>query len=185
MSTRWLAVHNVMLPVAGRVWGRAFRFGSARFVWEASDGNEFPKESIVQSGSEFEAELRPEKERDWLRRGAIAPLQSNLHYQLEDVFGEEYAKALRLSNIWTLEEVLAGKVGDVLLGDKFQKIGVATMLKQLAGGNDDRVSAWLDDARAIVQGAAPNPVRAEPEPPAPKRRRTKKERASETDATEE
>lgn len=160
---RWLAVHNIQLPAAGKVWGRAFRFGERRFRWTPSDGDEFPKESLVQSGSQFEVALTAAKETDWLKRKAIAPLDANVHFNLEDVFGEDGAKALRLSNIWTLEEVVSGKMGNVLVGDKFIKIHSSKMVSQLVGGKPDVIAALMDDARKLVERGAKS-EKAKPKP---------------------
>lgn len=149
---RWLAVHNLQLPVPAKVWGRVFPFQKGRFAWLPANGEEYVPQSLVHSGSILELALHPTKRADWLKRGAIAPLDAGLHFNLDDVFGEEFARYLRLSNIWTLEDVLANKKGDVLVGDRYIPIYAAAMVRQLAKDNADVVAAWMADARAYVEG---------------------------------
>lgn len=162
---RWLAVHNVQVPVPAKVWGRVKPFVKDGFRWTTAMGEEFPPQSIVRSGSQFELSLHPSKEAEWLRRGAIAPLDAGLHFNLEDVFGEDYAKYLRLSNVWTFEDILANKMGDVLVGNNLIKISAANMVRQLSQNKPDVVAAWMEDVRAIVEGAR---VAVAPAPPARK-----------------
>lgn len=170
---RWVAVHNVQLPVPAKVWGKAWRFGEHVFAWGAADGEEYPAQSFVHSGSQFEAALPSAKEFSWQALGAVAATDAGLHFNLEDVVGPEYARYLRLSNVWTLEDLVGNKVGDVLVGDKPQRLAVHDMLRQLADTSPDLAQAWLDDARRLIgdehKGGATSPAKR------PKRAKSKED----------
>lgn len=114
----WRTIQNIALWYPAKVTGQVL-FTPTGHVRPANGEEIVPKYKegdtppwIVLSGSVIEIELPIHHEARWLRIGAIAPMESNLHVDLENVFGPDKAKLLRMNGIFTYEDIVNERMVD-------------------------------------------------------------------------
>ncbi|HEX9115286.1 MAG TPA: hypothetical protein VGA61_04405 [Anaerolineae bacterium] len=158
-KTLWRAVHNLCLWWPAIVTGRVLDAGSGQVsaVVEQKVTPVFSDTgtalTILLSGCAFQAEMDAAHQARWEKLGAIVPLETNIHLELERVFGVAGAEVLRFYNLWTLEDLAAGKAGSELVetatGQRERKTPLPAVLAKFLNAED--VQLKLQEVQTLLQ----------------------------------
>jgi hypothetical protein len=162
-SRIWGRVHDAHTGTQQVVNGEIFKptFSEWTGIPELKPANYRGTPNIfILSGSIFETELPPAHESRWLALGVIAPVEANIHLNLEDVFGADLANDLRDAFIFTLEDVAAERAAEPLgffsFTGNIERVPLRQFLKVKAQATDEQVDDWIELAKmAIEKPAAP------------------------------
>lgn len=168
---RYLAVMNVVLPFGGAVLSGKVLDEHDHTKWNTVNGEPYPAGTIVAAGSTFEAYLNAQRERIWLRMGAVSSPDAKLHFDLEQVFADRVmylsrqvtlADVLRAHMLTTLEAIADDESGTIPLSEaaspdhKPNPIKASELLS--AYGDAEQVAAWLKAAAQACEAPTDAPA---------------------------